>query len=719
MQRRRRFVVALLVAALSTTFLFAGGLPFPNGDYGDAPDCPAVWKGFPTRYDTDHGRFGWPGAHHLIIGEESMRVVTAETGASDPFDPDGEPNIGDCPGFPADRDAADDGVRFMDATPYFQPFVTTASAQWWAAVVITIAPTAPPGPRYLNVVSDVDGDGRWKNHLFATEWVVRNARIDLPPGSSEVMRVTVGVHPFGKGPVWTRFTLSRDPVPLNTVSLDAGWDGSGQFNYGETEDYLVDAGAPLDPTALPPGYNLDIPLPPVCRTFFGANCEPDTAGNCSHSDAIPHGNLAEIHFRVRARSHPLNPPGACFVTWDKEERSQALFGIQTGVIDDADIGAPKDIAGDPVPIPPQPPAPPTPLGNVTPAGEEFHIIYDVASGVDGPPRWESRRIQNDFSFFCCGAFQGGKQESCAVAIVHDGGLAGGDLNFGLGGGVIHDPLAEFGFDVVSPETNGFVRVSRQIFDVHHPNDIPYMQGTYLHKVWFLFGNVAPLAGSDDPPNTTRITRYRFDFTDADLLNAGIPLAQKNQLVVGRLDHANIGMMKWTLDVGSAVVVDPVNTFVRVDNPKSFGQWAIGLPSAFSPADPGIVGSSVRIDKVAGGNIRLSWLPSCAVESVQHGIYQGVIGNWTNPIPLDCDDSNGDGLEVVTPGPGNRYYLVVPLSADVEGSYGTRSNLIERPRGVSTCRAVQMFGTCSTATTTAMELRPVVSDVAESAKESCP
>ena len=182
MNLRQRIAVAAFAAAWSTTLVLAGGPPFPYGDYGDAPDCPNVWRGFPTRYDTDHGRFGWPGAHHLIVGEESMRLVSSEQGADDPFDPDGIPNLGPCPGGPFDRDAFDDGVRFMDATPYFEPFVTTAHAVWWAAVVVTISPSAPAGPRYLNVVSDVDGDGRWKNNLFATEWVVRNARVDVARG---------------------------------------------------------------------------------------------------------------------------------------------------------------------------------------------------------------------------------------------------------------------------------------------------------------------------------------------------------------------------------------------------------------------------------------------------------------------------------------------------------------------------------------------------------
>ena len=348
----------------------------------------------------------------------------------------------------------------------------------------------------------------------------------------------------------------------------------------------------------------------------------------------------------------------------------------------------------------------------------FHIIYPLSSITDGPARWASRRIQDDFTFFCCGALQIYQQESCAAAFVHFGGINFNDFGFGLGGGSFDDLFSEFGFDVSSPDTTGDVYVSRHLSDDFAPGDVPYLTGLYVHKTWLLSGNVNPLEGQDTPPDTTKITRYRFHFTDNDLLSGGIDPSLKSQIVVGRLDGANLGMTKWTLDVGSAESVDTVQDFVRVDNPKSFGQWAIGLPSAFAPDNPGVLAPTIKVDKVAGGGLRISWDPSCANQTVNYGIYQGVIGSWSSHVALDCDDASSDYQEVVTPGGGNRYFLVVPLSNDAEGSYGTNSGGIERPRGATTCRALQMPGSCSSSVE--MEVRKSVGAPADStSKEECP
>ena len=43
-------------------------------------------------------------------------------------------------------------------------------------------------------------------------------------------------------------------------------------------------------------------------------------------------------------------------------------------------------------------------------------------------------------------------------------------------------------------------------------------------------------------------------------------------------------------------------------------------------------------------------------------------------------------------PGDLYFLVVPLSANREGSYGKNSALVERPQGASACK-LQLAGSC--------------------------
>jgi len=139
-------------------------------------------------------------------------------------------------------------------------------------------------------------------------------------------------------------------------------------------------------------------------------------------------------------------------------------------------------------------------------------------------------------------------------------------------------------------------------------------------------------------------------------------------------------------------VDSLANQISVTNPRSFGQWAIGLPSAFSPAQAGLIPTDVRLEKDPGG-IRVSWSPSCSNDALDYSIHEGQIGDWYSHSAVDCSDEGGDLVETVAPEEGDRYFLVVPMSADVEGTYGFLPDGTERPRGESTCRAVQIVDSC--------------------------
>jgi hypothetical protein len=627
--------------------------------------------------------------HHLNPGLESLRLVSLELGAADFFDPDGEPNLGNCPlGIP-DRDDHDDGVRFADARPFFQPFVAQPLAVWFAAVVVTVAPGAPAAPRYLNVVTDADADGRWKNNRFVTEWVVRNARFDVAPGASETRLVPIGAHPFGKGQVWTRFTLTRSPIPLNTLGISGGWDGSGQFEFGESEDYLVDAGHPVDPSSPgPPPYNLDIQLPVPCKYFFGTACIPPEAGQGDPVLAISHDETGEIAFQIRAQGHPDNV-GPCFVQWESEDFDLVPVVRPGQIIPDAEIGAPTDELGGAL-VRPDPDNPPLPvLGAVGNTVTEFEIHYEVTPTTDPPTRLDSRRIKNSFSLICCGEFQVYTQKSCALGVQHEGIAEPLHWTFTFlpgQSGFVSDPATEFGFGFDSPEAAGQVRADLL------RGAVPYLRTPHVPKFWMLVGGFdLPL---EDPPTTSSISVFTFGFTADDLLEAGIdPVIDGERLVVGRLDAANVGDETWTLDVGDSLSVDLDAQTIAVDNPRSFGQYAIGLPESFSPAPPGLIPPTVQMGKNDGG-VWLEWEPSCSPEVVDYGIYRGQLGVWDTHDAIDCSDDGADRAEFVEPTLDDDYYLVVPMSRDVEGSYGLRSDGLDRPLGASRCRAVQAAAVCS-------------------------
>ena len=48
---------------------------------------------------------------------------------------------------------------------------------------------------------------------------------------------------------------------------------------------------------------------------------------------------------------------------------------------------------------------------------------------------------------------------------------------------------------------------------------------------------------------------------------------------------------------------------------------------------------------------------------------------------------------MTPSSGNRYYLIVPLSATEEGSYGKTDAGVQIPRALDPCQANQDLGPC--------------------------
>lgn len=102
-----------------------------------------------------------------------------------------------------------------------------------------------------------------------------------------------------------------------------------------------------------------------------------------------------------------------------------------------------------------------------------------------------------------------------------------------------------------------------------------------------------------------------------------------------------------------------------------------------------------------GDIILTWPGSCAAGGHDYGIYEGsIVSPWTyNHTAKVCTDTPPVLTEQITPGSGDRYYLVVPLNGcnGSEGSYGRCSSGQclagdERPVGLSVCAAPQVLPT---------------------------
>jgi subtilisin-like proprotein convertase family protein len=108
-----------------------------------------------------------------------------------------------------------------------------------------------------------------------------------------------------------------------------------------------------------------------------------------------------------------------------------------------------------------------------------------------------------------------------------------------------------------------------------------------------------------------------------------------------------------------------------------------VPEA-APATPLTVSRS-------GADLTLDWGASCNASGVDYAIYQGTIGTYFSHTLKFCT-TQGLLTKTFPADSGSLYFLVVPLTADREGSYGKTSALVERPQGTSSCK-VQLAGSC--------------------------
>ena len=98
---------------------------------------------------------------------------------------------------------------------------------------------------------------------------------------------------------------------------------------------------------------------------------------------------------------------------------------------------------------------------------------------------------------------------------------------------------------------------------------------------------------------------------------------------------------------------------------------------------------------AGAGLFLEWRASC-LTATGYGIFEGQIGSWASHAAITCSDSDGVlTSETIAPGPGDTYYVVVPLD-EAEGSYGEIVPGVERARALSVadrCLPAQAISAC--------------------------
>ena len=134
----------------------------------------------------------------------------------------------------------------------------------------------------------------------------------------------------------------------------------------------------------------------------------------------------------------------------------------------------------------------------------------------------------------------------------------------------------------------------------------------------------------------------------------------------------------------------------VPSEASFVRLGAGVSPAGAVPDGSGLDVPLTLDRSATtGELDLSWGNSCSLTDTDYVVYEGSIGDWTSHVPV-ADPScttNGATSATITPEPGDRYYLVVPLSdTGFEGGYGSRSDGTLRQPSLQACE-VQSIGLC--------------------------
>lgn len=232
--------------------------PLLTYDYGDAPEgaiaypATGVVGAFPTcrssgsagfvRHRGDKGTFlgnkvdyeadgnaGWCSSSRLFDQDELCYEADAGLWAPDAF------TLRDSAGVIQIVTLCEE----FDGTSLGEPCET---ARWGRNINLWYQSDHVAGGAYVNVLMDWNQDGSWGGSSVCTdgpaprwaeEHVLKN--FSLPGGANGHISLwnppdfLIGPH---TGYVWCRMTITETPIPLP-------WDGSGDFDEGESEDYLL------------------------------------------------------------------------------------------------------------------------------------------------------------------------------------------------------------------------------------------------------------------------------------------------------------------------------------------------------------------------------------------------------------------------------------------------------------------------------------------------
>jgi hypothetical protein len=560
----KSYAVTGALTAVVVTFLAGSAVgAAPPGDYGDAPDDAA--HHFPTLFATSNSRLSRPGVHHLAVGQECLGTsVSAEVDATDPADPDGVQNL-------VNTDGHDDGLiglTFIPIAAQNMPFsgIQGGTSLMYATLVVSVPAGQPIGTRYLNVLVDTNRDQEWKNTREGKEWVLSNYPVNLAPGTSTTMTVVCDYITTSPPPrpadMWMRITLSREVIDKNIFANVGGWDGSGVFMSGETEDYLVFSES-----------NPDIPLIPP---------PPGSPCPCEFSVRFQPPELMLLHDQTAYVDMVVTVKGAgCYAV--VEGMSIEGFGAPISSTFDPSVTHVVQVG--------EVASAPTPNLGVPLGPGVNHVKVRV-----GPFQVHNIGITQTFAvcfdvggYDCFGRKVFGSTECCGVIVIHPGvGIVARQATLTL------DPLTPLPPGVPIPiepvpgdpigyVTFGAAQRSKCTINALQINDYPpglppANQGTTVRVTSFFDIFMEPSL-DEGPELGTQITGFTLTgWTPGDLAAAGI--TNESQLRTGRYTMYPCSFfdvwLECSTQVGGSFNVDTDAHTLSVQNPYGFSYYSLGV-----------------------------------------------------------------------------------------------------------------------------------------------
>ena len=87
---------------------------------------------------------------------------------------------------------------------------------------------------------------------------------------------------------------------------------------------------------------------------------------------------------------------------------------------------------------------------------------------------------------------------------------------------------------------------------------------------------------------------------------------------------------------------------------------------------------------AAADLDLTWTVSCSPEAIDQTVHEGALGDWYRHDAISCATGGASPAASLIPAGGSRYFLIAPVTAVDEGSYGLDSFGDERPVSSNTC-----------------------------------